>query len=101
MNTLVNIILVLLLLTNLMLLGSSRLGFCIRVVALQGIGLGLLPLLLPEHEIMLRTILLVVGSITLKGIVFPWMLFRALRNANVRHEVEPFIGYSVSLLSGL
>jgi hypothetical protein len=40
-----NLILVLVVLTNLKLLGSSRLGASIRVVAAQGVVLGLLPIL--------------------------------------------------------
>jgi hydrogenase-4 component E len=90
-----------LLLANIVLVGSSSLSFCIRVVAVEGIALGLLPLLLPGHEFGFRTVFLVVVSIGLKGIVFPWLLFRALRAANVRHEVEPFVGYSWSVLFGV
>jgi hydrogenase-4 component E len=101
MNTLVDIVLVFLLLANLALLGSSRLVLCIRVAAVQGIALGLMPLLLPEHEIAFRTIFLVIGAVALKGLVFPWMLFRALRAAAVRHELEPFVGYSASLMFGV
>ena len=37
----------------------------------------------------------------LKGVVFPWLLFRALREAGVRREVEPVVGYSTSLLIGI
>jgi hydrogenase-4 component E len=94
-------ILIFLLLANIVLVGSSSLSFCIRVVALEGIALGLLPLLLPGHEFGPRTVFLVAISIGLKGIVFPWLLFRALRAADVRHEVEPLVGYSVSLLFGV
>jgi hydrogenase-4 component E len=100
MNTLVDGVLVLLLVTHLALLGLSRLGLCIRVVAFQGIAMGLMPLLLPEHGIAFRTVLLVIASVALKGVVFPWFLFSTLRSANVRREIEPFVGYSVSLLAG-
>ena len=44
-----NLILVLVVLTNLKLLGSSRLGASIRVVAAQGVVLGLLPILAHWH----------------------------------------------------
>jgi hydrogenase-4 component E len=40
-------------------------------------------------------------SIVLKGVVFPWLLFRALREANIRKEVEPIGGYPLSLMMGV
>ena len=43
-------LMVALILTDLALLGSGRLGVCIRIVALQGIMLGLLPLLAAQGE---------------------------------------------------
>jgi hydrogenase-4 component E len=86
-------------LTSFMLLGSSRLGTCIRVAALQGILLGLLTLTAGTESV-LRAGILAVASAGLKGVVFPWLLSRALRDADVRREVEPFVGYNLSLLIG-
>ena len=96
----IDLILVLVLLTNLKLLGSSRLGATIRTVAAQGMILGLLPLL-AHGSPPLRVAILAAGTIGLKGIVFPWLLFRALREAEVNREVEPYVGYVTSLLLGL
>ena len=96
-----NFILVLVVLTNLKLLGSSRLGASIRVVAAQGMVLGLLPILAHTHDLSLRFALLAVGTIALKGVVFPWLLFRALREAEVTREVEPYVGYITSILVGV
>jgi len=96
----VNTLMVLLVTSNVVLLGTSRLGACIRIVAFQGVALGLLPLLAGES---LRPTLLVVVVMTvgLRGIVFPMLLFRALRDADVRHEVEPYVGYTVSMVVGV
>src|SRR5262249_40312718 len=96
----VDTVLVLIALTSFVLLGSSRLGSCIRVVALQGVLLGYLTLTARGDESALRTGLLAAGSAGLKGIVFPWLLSRALREADVRREIEPLVGYSASLLIG-
>lgn len=88
-----------LVLTNLALLGLSRLIACIRIVALQGIIIGLLPLLLnekPEYHLMLFSIFI----IALKGIVFPWMLMKTLRDLKTQREIEPFIGYGLSIVIG-
>ena len=96
-----DLILVLVMLTNLKLLGSSRLGASIRVVAAQGVILGLLPVLAHMHELSLHFAALAVGTVALKGVVFPWLLFRALREAEVTREVEPYVGYITSILVGL
>jgi hydrogenase-4 component E len=97
----VDTLMVLLILTNLRLLGSSRIGSCIKTVALQGALLGLLPLLAHAREITLRVLILAGAAVVLKAVVFPWLLFRALRGARVRREVEPFVGYTLSLLVGV
>ncbi|HTV62790.1 MAG TPA: hydrogenase [Verrucomicrobiae bacterium] len=98
---LANLILVLVVLTNLKLLGSSRVGSSIRVVAAQGIVLGLLPVLGHAHDISIRFTLLAIGTIAIKGLVFPWFLFRAVREAEVTREIEPYVGYVASLLTGV
>ncbi len=87
-------------LTNVYLLGSSRLMMCVRVVALQGVILGALTLLSQSHALTIHTGLLALASVTLKGVVFPWLLMRALREADVLREIEPLIGYVPSLLMG-
>jgi hydrogenase-4 component E len=94
-------VLVILVLTNLALLGSSRLGTCIRIAALQGIALGFLPLLSSPGDLGTRIVLLALGGMVLKGAVFPWLLFRAIREAQVRSEVDPFVGYALSILAGI
>lgn len=87
--------------TNLRLLGSSRLGACIRTVALQGLLLGLLPLIAHWGALSFRILLLAGAGTSLKAVVFPWLFSRALRNARVRREMEPYVGYSLSLLAGV
>jgi len=94
-------LLVLVVLTNLKLLASSRLGASIRTVAVQGVVLGCLPVLAHFHALGLRVAVLALGSMALKGIVFPWLLFRALREADVDREVQPYVGYVTSLVAGV
>ena len=84
--------------TSFNLVGASRLGTCIRVVALQGVLLGLLTLATPDAARPLRAPILALASAGLKGIIFPRLLFRALRDADVRREIEPFVGYRASLV---
>jgi hydrogenase-4 component E len=97
----IDLLLVLVMLTDLSLLSSSRLGACIRLSAVQGVLLGLLPLLVDRQGPSIRLIVFGAILLLLKGYVFPRMLRRALRTADVRHEVEPLVGYAASVLLGV
>lgn len=100
MSGLIEAVLIFIVLSNLLLLGSSRIGVYIKVVALQGIMLaGMLFLAHTERHVHLT--LLVAMTMILKGWVFPRLLFQAVRQAGVRREVEPFVGFNLSLLIGL
>ena len=94
MNEILEIFPVLFLLSCLILAAASRMLNLIRIVAFQGLLLGILPLLAgeadPEHW------LIAVINMVLKGIVLPWLLLRAMRRAKVRRELEPLVGYSAS-----
>ncbi len=100
----VDLVLLFMILSNMALLGASRLDQCIRIAAVQAMVLSVLPLLVSHHGFgadLLRAIFLGAAIFLLKGLVFPRMLRNALRTANVRHEVEPFLGYSASMLLGI
>jgi hydrogenase-4 component E len=100
MTNTIDMIMIFLVLTNLVLLGLSRLGTCIRVVAVQGIVLGLLPILLNDRHLELHLFFFALATISLKGIVFPRLLNKALRDIKIQREVEPFIGYGSSIALG-
>lgn len=93
--------LVILMLTNLWLLGSSRLLSCIAAVSVQGVLLGLLPLVIRIDAPLWRLLLQAGASLGLKGIAFPLLLLRAVRSVDARREVVPLVGYSASLLIGV
>ena len=93
-------ILVLLILSNLLLLGSSRLSACIRIGAMQGIMAGVLPIAISASGPNPRIAAIAAAIIGLKGFVFPHLLSRALRESNTSREVEPFIGPVASLFFG-
>lgn len=92
--------LILLMLTDFSLLGATRLGACIRFVAFQGVLLGVLTLTAHGEALSLRPVTLAIISSGLKGAAFPWLLSRTLHAANVRREIEPFVGYNLSLAIG-
>jgi hydrogenase-4 component E len=92
---------VLLFLTNLVMLGLSELGACVRTAAIQGILLGFITLIVRGDGLTVRLLALSIMSIGLKGFVFPFLLLRSIREAEVRREVEPFVGYVTSIVGGL
>jgi hydrogenase-4 component E len=91
--------LVLILLANLFLLGTSRLRAIINGTAIQGVLLGTLTLLI-HHELTIRPVLIAAGATLIKAVAIPLMLSRAMRDVPIRHEVEPLIGYILSLVLG-
>ncbi len=92
-------LLVVAMLLNFVALGASHLRTVIRVVALQGVLLGVM-LLLTHSGPSLRTSLVAAAAVLLKGAVFPRMLSHAIREVNIRREVEPIIGFIASLVLG-
>jgi hydrogenase-4 component E len=84
---------------NLVALGSGRLPTLIRVVSLQGVMLGVMPLLM-ETVTTWHAALLALATVAGKGIVIPALLRRGMRAANIEREMRPFLGYVPSLLLG-
>ena len=83
---------------NLLALASSRVTSVIRAAAIQGMVLGVLPLLAGPVEWI--SALVAAGTMAVKGFVIPGLLRRALRAASIDREVDPLIGYVPSLLVG-
>jgi len=98
MDNLVNILLLVVILLNFFLLGSSRLKACIQTVAVQGGMLSLLPIL--GHGFSGHTVFLAVGAFLLKGIAIPLLLLKAVKQVHIRREMEPLIGYVPTLILG-
>jgi hydrogenase-4 component E len=101
MTAMLDTVLVILILTTFSLLGSSRLGACIRMVALQGVIAGVLPLATAGAGLTWRVAAIGAAVIGLKGFLFPRLLLRALRESNTTREFRPFVGYSASLFFGV
>jgi len=99
MGSMIDSLLVVVLVLNLFALGTSRIQSVIRIVALQGILLGIMPL--SSHApIDPATVGIAFLAILLKGMVIPGMLSRALRDATIKKEVEPLIGVLPSMILG-
>lgn len=91
-------LLVLALLINFVVLGTSRIAFAVRAVAFQGILLGVLPALI--HPFSWHLVGIVAGILVAKGCVIPWMIMNAINRASIKRELEPFIGYISTLVLG-
>ena len=100
MSQLVNAILVFLVLTGFLLLASSRLVACIRAVAIQGMLLGLLAIAARDGNQSVFGVLLPLISAAVKGFVLPWLIIRAMRDADTSREIEPLISYNLSVIVG-
>jgi len=80
---------------------TSRLAGCVRASALQGAALALLPVvhyLENPSAHLAHVLIMAAGALVLKAILIPLLLMRALRGANVRRDVEPFVSLHLSVL---
>lgn len=97
MSSAVDPVLVLVLLLNFFVLGTSRIHAVINAAALQGAVLGVLALLMHGgHDV--RPMVIAAATVSVKGLLIPAMLRRAMREADIRRDVEPFIDFMPSLL---
>ena len=92
-------LLVILLLVNFFMLGTSRLRALISGSAAQGVLLALLVIAI-HGGVTWQAALIALGTVALKSIVIPSMLTRALRDAAIHREIEPVVGFVPTLLLG-
>lgn len=97
MNTLSGLLII----SCLLLLGSSRLNISIRIMAMQGIVSGIVPFIHPAGNAHAMVWLIGLSGIVFKGIVLPWLLFTVVRRSAIRREIEPFVGFNLSILAGI
>ena len=90
-----------LVLTNFQLLATSRLAALINAMVFQGIFLSIIPLAMGFHTWNFRLFALVMITLAIKATFLPWLLHRAMNTANVQREIEPFVGYTASVMIGI
>lgn len=103
MTSLSALLLLAVIVTDLYVVSTGRLGSLIRATALQGVLLALLPSVIYSDstaEQWFHIGLTSVGTLVLKAGVIPWLLSRAMREANVRREAEPFVSLHASVVLG-
>ena len=102
MSGYVDALLVVVLLSDLYLVYTSRLGACVKATAVQGVALALVPVFrfleAPVAADLVHVLVMASGALLFKAILIPWLLFRAMRNVAVRRDVEPFVSMHLSVL---
>jgi len=101
MSSLSDMILILVVLTNLILIGIGDVRLSIRIVAVQGVMLGVLPLLMFDQGFDFNLLLIGTATFVMKGFVFPWLLFRTMHRANVPTESVPMLGFTTSKVAAV
>ena len=94
-----NSLFVLVLILNLFALGNGRILSVIRIVAVQGIILGIIPLLMHRY-ITIPEAVSALSAVSLKGFIIPAMMTKALRDVRIKREVEPLLGLLPSTILG-
>ena len=100
MSQLGDFLLILVVLLGLQTVATSRITAAVRAVALQGAALSFLPFALGHTLGVWGMITSCAVVLLLKGVVIPLLLFRAIREARVVHESEPFVSLHWSVLLG-
>lgn len=86
---------------NLAYLGTSRLRSLVRLTAVQGALLAVVPLLFTGAAAHGHALALSLAVFAIKGVGFPWLLARTLSRLEVNPVVEPTLGFSLSLAAGV
>ena len=94
---LTDLLIAFILLTNFALSVTSRISKAIQLAVVQGTLLGLLPLAmgLGRH---LHILLIVAATVGVKGWLIPYLFRRATRQLKLPREVQPYLGFTTSLV---
>jgi hydrogenase-4 component E len=101
MNTLAQLVIIFLLLNNFALLSTGDMKMLIRLIAAQGFLLALLLLVMPVGQDFIHTLFFCLAVLGIKGLCFPWLLGRTLRQVIKEPQITPRFGYNLSLLAGI
>mgnify|MGYP005836890427 CR=1 FL=1 len=99
MHDILNTLFVLILTLNLFALGNGRILSVIRIVAAQGLILGIIPLLM-HRTLAIPQIISSLAAVSLKAVIIPLMMTKALRDVKIKREMEPLIGLLPSTILG-
>ena len=101
MSTTIDVLLVIILLSVLLSLGSSRIISLVKTMALQGAMVSLVPIFLEQQRLTNDGILFFQLMFLIKTALIPGLLYLAVTRVAIKREVEPLVGYHASLAAGL
>ena len=81
-------------------LATYRIVGIIRIFALQSFVLAWMPFFLHAQALSGRDVTLALGTLVLKAVLVPAVLFWAIRHVSMRSEIKPLIGAGASIICG-
>jgi hydrogenase-4 component E len=81
-------------------LATYRIVGMIRIFAVQSFVLSLMPFFLHTDALSSRDVMIALGTMVLKALLVPYILFWAIRHVSMRSEVKPIIGFGLSIICG-
>jgi hydrogenase-4 component E len=97
-------LMLLLILSDLALLGTRRLGRVILIAGLQGLLIAALALAAQHGPLTARAVWLAALGLGMRGLLFPWLLRMVARRTDAEsldRRLQPYVGYGTSLLLGI
>lgn len=91
----------LIIITDLALLGAERHRLCIRLIAFQGLLLGILPFLVAKGALDTHLLIMGVIFISIKAVILPLLLRRTYMQLPSQASRAPYVGYSACALLGI
>ena len=96
-----DLLIILVVLTNLRLLATSRLESLISWSGFQGMLLGVFALLSRWSHLAPDVFLVGITAFVLKGVIFPLMLHRLAKTVRCNREADPYVGFIASTIIGM
>jgi len=96
-----DLLIILVVLTNLRLLATSRIESLVSWTGIQGMLLGVFALLSRWAHLAPDVFLVGATAFALKGIVFPVLLFKLVKTVHSNREADPYVGFIASTIIGL
>lgn len=100
MTTWIDASCILIVLLALAILATYRIAGVIQLFIIQSFVLSFVPFFLHADALSSRDVMLAIGTMILKGIVVPYILFWAIRHMSMRSEVKPVLGFGTSIICG-
>jgi hydrogenase-4 component E len=96
-----NLALAALITVSLLLIAIGKIATVVRLVALQGVLVALVPVLSHWTELDAALIAVAAGNLIVKAVAFPWLLTWTARRIRVNGGLEPGINYTLSVVAGV